>query len=74
MMTIIKKTLHAGIAHRMHYACMKIFIIIVIMCGAGDAVKIVTFFLNCQLFKTKVQLFTQNSLPCGHASNTKQQK
>jgi hypothetical protein len=26
------------------------------MCGAGDAVKIVTFVLNCQLFKTKVQL------------------
>jgi hypothetical protein len=29
---------------------------------AGDAVKIVTFVLNCQLFKTKVQLFIQNSL------------
>jgi hypothetical protein len=33
------------------------------MCGAGDAVKLVTCVLNCQLFRTKVQLFTQNPLP-----------
>jgi hypothetical protein len=41
------------------------------MCGAGDAVKIFTFVLNCQLFRTKVQLFTQDSLPCARASNNK---
>jgi hypothetical protein len=39
------------------------------MCGAGDAVKIVTFVLNCQLFRTKVQLFIQNSLPRARAPN-----
>jgi hypothetical protein len=40
------------------------------MCaGAGDAVKIVTFVLNCQLFRTKVQLFIQNSLPRMRAPN-----
>jgi hypothetical protein len=44
------------------------------MCGAGDAVKIVTFVLNCQLFRTKVQLFTQSSLPRACPSNNKQQK
>jgi hypothetical protein len=49
----------------------RVFFIIVIMCGGGDAVKIVTFVLNCQLFRTKVQLFTQNSLPCARASNNK---
>jgi hypothetical protein len=42
---------------------------IVIMCGAGDARKIVTFFPNCQLFRTKVQLFIQNSLPRVRAPN-----
>jgi hypothetical protein len=41
------------------------------MCGAGDAIKIVTFVLNCQLFGTKVQLFIQNSLPCARAANNK---
>jgi hypothetical protein len=39
------------------------------MCGAGDAVKIVSFVLNCQLFRTKVQLFIQNSLPRARAPN-----
>jgi hypothetical protein len=33
------------------------------MCGAGDAVKIVPFVPNCQLFRIEVQLFIQNSLP-----------
>ena len=44
------------------------------MCGAGDAVKPDTFVLNCQLFRAKVQLFTQSSLPRASASNNKQQK
>jgi hypothetical protein len=48
---------------------MKSFSIIVIMCGAGDAAKIVSFVLNCQLFRTKVQLFTLNALPRARASN-----
>jgi phage/plasmid primase-like uncharacterized protein len=39
------------------------------MCGTGDAVKIVTFVRNCQLFRTKVQLIIQNSLPRAHAPN-----
>jgi hypothetical protein len=39
------------------------------MCGAGDAQKIVTFVPNCQLFRTKVQLFIQNSLPRARAPN-----
>ncbi len=43
------------------------------MCGAGDAVKPDTFVLNCQLFRTKIQPFTQNSLPHARASNTKHQ-
>jgi phage/plasmid primase-like uncharacterized protein len=47
----------------------SVFLIIVIMCGAGDAVRIVTFVLNCQLFRTKVQLFIQNSLPRARAPN-----
>ena len=38
------------------------------MCGAEDARKIVTFVPNCQLFRTKVQLFIQN------LARTKQQK
>jgi hypothetical protein len=52
------------------------FLIIVIMCGAGagDAVKVVTFVLNCQLFRTKIQPFIQISLPGARASNTKQTK
>jgi hypothetical protein len=40
------------------------------MCEAGDAVKIVTCVPNCQLFRTKVQLFIQSSLP---RARTKQQ-
>jgi hypothetical protein len=43
MMTIIKRFLHTGIANAMYYACMKRFLIIALMCGAGDAVKLVTF-------------------------------
>jgi hypothetical protein len=39
------------------------------MSGAGDARKIVTFVPNCQLFRTKVQLFIQNSLPRAPAPN-----
>jgi hypothetical protein len=39
------------------------------MCGAGEAIKIVTFVPNCQLFRTKVQLFIQNSLPRVHTPN-----
>jgi hypothetical protein len=39
------------------------------MCGAGDARKIVTFVPNCQLFRTKVQLFIQDSLPRARAPN-----
>jgi hypothetical protein len=39
------------------------------MCGAGDAIKIVTFVPNCQLFRTKVQLVIQNSLPRASAPN-----
>jgi hypothetical protein len=39
------------------------------MCGAGDAIKIVTFVPNCQLFRTNVQLFIQNSLPPVRAPN-----
>jgi hypothetical protein len=39
----------------------KVFLI-VLMCGAGDAVKPDTFVLNCQLFRTEIQPFTQNSL------------
>jgi hypothetical protein len=41
------------------------------MCGAGDAIKIFTFIWNCQLFRTKVQLFIQNSLPRARPSNKK---
>jgi hypothetical protein len=44
------------------------------MCGAGDAIKIVTFVLNCQLFRTKVQLFIQNSLPCARARSKQQEQ
>ena len=40
------------------------------MCGAGDAVKPDTFVLNCQLFRTKIQPFTQNSLPHARAHQT----
>jgi hypothetical protein len=47
----------------------SIFLMIVIICGAGDAVKIVPFVLNCQLFRTKVQLSIQNSLPRARAPN-----
>jgi hypothetical protein len=47
----------------------SVFLIIVIMCGAEDAIKIVTFVPNCQLFRTKVQLFIQNSLTRARASN-----
>jgi hypothetical protein len=47
----------------------SVFLIIVIMCGAGDAIKIVTFVPNCQLFRTKVQLFIQNSLSRARAPN-----
>jgi hypothetical protein len=50
----------------------SVFLIIVIMCGAGDARKIVTFVPNCQLFRTKVKLFIQNSLP--HARSKQQQQ
>jgi hypothetical protein len=39
------------------------FFFIVLMCGAGDAVEPDTFVLNCQLFRTIIQPFTQNSLP-----------
>jgi hypothetical protein len=39
------------------------------MCGAGDARKLVIFVPNCQLFRTKVQLFIQNSLPRARAPN-----
>jgi hypothetical protein len=45
------------------------FLIIVIMCGGGDARKMVSFVPNCQLFRTKVQLFIQNSLPSARAPN-----
>jgi hypothetical protein len=66
----------------MCYAYMQLFsiigimcgagdLIIAIMCGAGDAVKLVTFVLNCQLSRTKIQPFTQHSLPHTSASNTK---
>jgi hypothetical protein len=41
----------------MNYACEAFFINVLIMCGTGDAVKLVTFVLNCQLFRTKVHFF-----------------
>jgi signal transduction protein with GAF and PtsI domain len=49
------------------------FKIVIMLCRAGDARKIVTFVPNCQLFRTKVQLFIQNSLPRARA-HTKQQQ
>jgi hypothetical protein len=49
----------------------SVFLIIVIICGAGDARKIVTFVPNCQLFRTKNQLFIQNSLPRARPPNNK---
>jgi hypothetical protein len=39
------------------------------MCGAGDARKIVIFVPNYQPFRTKVQLFIQNSLPRSRTPN-----
>jgi hypothetical protein len=39
------------------------------MCGAGDARKILFFVPNCQLFRTKVQLFIQNSRPPARTPN-----
>jgi hypothetical protein len=50
----------------------SVFLIIVIMCGAGDARKIVTFVPNCQLFRTKVQLFIQKFT--SSCARTKQQQ
>jgi hypothetical protein len=50
------------------------FYFIVLMCGAGDAVNPNTFVLNCQIFRTKMQPFIQNSLARARGSNTKQQK
>jgi hypothetical protein len=47
----------------------SVFLRIVIMCGAGDARKIVSFVPTGQLFRTKVQLFIQNSLPLARAPN-----
>jgi hypothetical protein len=44
------------------------------MCGAGDARKIVTFVPKFQLFRTKVQLFIQNSLPLARAPNNNNNK
>jgi hypothetical protein len=44
------------------------------MCEAPYAVKLVTFVLNCQLFRTKAQLFTQNSLPRARAHQTPNSK
>jgi hypothetical protein len=44
------------------------------MCGAGDAVKIGTFVPNCQLFRTKVQLFIQSSLPRARTKQKQQQQ
>jgi hypothetical protein len=53
-MRTIKKKLCIGIEHPMLYACMKsIFLIILIMCGAGDNVKLVIF---CTCFLTREML------------------
>jgi hypothetical protein len=41
---------------------------------SGRCTKIDVQVLNWQTFRTKVQLFTQNSLPRARASNNKQQK
>jgi hypothetical protein len=44
------------------------------MHGAGDTVKIVTFVLNYQLFRTKVKLFIQNSLSLCTCTKQQQQQ
>ncbi len=70
----ISHSTHKDIYTKSDDLCLyKAFIFIFLMCGAGDAVKPDTFVLNCQLFRTKIQPFTQNSLPHARASNTKHQ-
>jgi hypothetical protein len=52
----------------------SIFVRIGLMCGAGDARNLVIFVPNCQLFRTKVQLLIQSSLPRARAPNNNNNK